>query len=93
MAYNHPNDEINEYIKHYDTNEKRVGYCKFALKKYKFENYKLSDNNIIPEDNIIQDQNLINDINNIINNNECNVNDFKNVLNSLSHDQLYYIGF
>lgn len=93
MAYNHPNSEINEYIEYYDSDEKRIDYCKFALGKYRFENYKLTDTNINPADHIIQDENIINRMCQIINNKECNVNEFKHVLNSLSPEELSYIGF
>lgn len=93
MSYNHSNDEINEYIQHYNTDEKRVDYCKFALDKYRFEKYKLTDTNINPNDRIIQDVDVINKMCQIINNKECSVDDFKHVLNSLSPEELCYIGF
>ena len=93
MSYNHPNNEINQYVEYYNTDEKRVNYCKFALDKYKFEKYKLTDTNINPDDHIIQNKDIINKMCKIINDDVCSIDDFKNVLNSLSPEELCYIGF
>ena len=93
MSYNHSNDEINDYIDYFNTDAKRIEYCVFALSKYKFENYKLTDNNINPNDRVIQNNNVINMITSIINSNECDEDTFKKVLNSLSPEELCYIGF
>ena len=83
---------LNDYLAEY-TPENRMGFMKLVLKKYSFENYKLRDNDIKFEDMIIQDQNIRKNVQNIINSGSCSVDQFKDVFNKLTLDQIYYIGF
>lgn len=83
---------LNDYLTQY-TPENRMGFMRLVLNKYRFENYKLSDNNIQFEDMIVQDNNVRNTVENILNSGQCTEDDFANVFNMLELDQIYYIGF
>jgi hypothetical protein len=83
---------FNEYNKNYDAHH-RIGFCNIALKKYKWEKYQISDNNIKQEDMIIQDNDTRQYIQSIINNNSCTVDEFRDIFTLLTIDQINYIGF
>lgn len=83
---------FNEYKNQY-TEEDRVSFCNIALKKFKFENYKLSDNNINDIDLIVTDQNTRKFMENIIQKNTCSENEFNELFKQLSMEQINYIGF
>jgi hypothetical protein len=70
-----------------------MGFCSLALRKYRFENYKLSDNDIKFEDRIVQDNDVRSQLEKIVEQDECSVDDFKSVFNSLTVDQITYIGY
>ena len=69
------------YITEY-TPENRLGFCKLARRKYRFENYKMSVRfeDIEPEDFIVQNVSTLTKIDKIIKNNICSVEDFTDVL-------------
>ena len=76
------------------TPEYRFGFCVLALNKYRFENYPIINNvEITPEDYIVNDSNVRNQIISVIKKEECTEDDFKNIFNILSMDQINYIGF
>ena len=83
---------LNQYLNGY-TPENRLGFCSLALRKYRFENYKLSDNDIKFEDRIVQDNDVRSKLEKIVEQGECSVDDFKSVFNSLTVDQITYIGY
>ena len=85
---------LNFYLENY-TPDNRLGFCKLAKRKYRFEKYKMSvkEEDILPEDRIVQDEETLELIDSIINSNECSVDNFKKVFNKLSEDQINYIGF
>lgn len=87
-------DLLNYYLENY-TPDNRLGFCKLAKRKYRFEKYKMSvkEKEILPEDRIVQDEETLELIDSIINSNECSIDDFKKVFNKLSEDQINYIGF
>ena len=82
------------YLENY-TPENRVGFCKLALRKYHFEKYSLrvKENDIAFEDRIVQDNETLKYLSNIANNKSCSVDEFNNVFNMLTLDQITYIGF
>lgn len=82
------------YIKEY-TPENRLGFCKLARRKYRFENYKMSVRfeDIEPEDFIVQNVSTLTKIDKILQKNQCSVDEFTDVFNDLSVDQINYIGF
>ena len=82
------------YLKHY-TADNRLGFCKLARRKYRFEKYKMSVRfeDIEPEDFIVQNSSTLAKIDQIIKNNKCSVEEFTNVFNDLSLDEINYIGF
>ena len=84
---------IQLYLNNY-TESDRLGFCKIAQNKYKFQNYKLSDNNVQEEDYIVdKDSNTGVYINSAIEKQECSKELFRVILNNLTLDQLYYIGY
>ena len=83
---------LNDYLTEY-TPENRMEFMKLVLKKYHFENYKISDNDIKYEDMIIQDKTIKNNVQEIINSGSCSIDQFKNIFNKLTLEQIYYIGF
>ncbi len=83
---------LNDYLNGY-TAENRLAFCEMSLRKYRFENYKLSDNYIHEEDLIVGDSDTRSSIESIINKGECSVDDFKNVFNLLTEEQIVYIGY
>ena len=85
-------DENNQLVPGY-TDSNRLGFCKLALRKYKFEKYKLNEHNIKPEDHIVQDNNIRSQLLEIVEKGECSVDDFKMVFDNLTVDQINYIGY
>lgn len=83
---------LNDYLNGYNA-ENRLAFCKLALRKFRFENYKLSDNVIHEEDLIVGDSDTRSSIGTIINNGYCSVDDFKNVFNLLTEEEIVYIGY
>ena len=83
---------MNKYLAAYNDND-RLEWCKIALKKYKFENYKLGDNNINPHDYIITDSDFRDYIIQIVNKEKCSIDEFKHIFSQLSIDNINYIGF
>lgn len=88
-------DALREYYLKEYTSENRLGFCKLARRKYRFENYKLSTRyeDIEPEDFIVQTVSTLTKIDKILQKNQCSVEDFTDVFNDLSVDQINYIGF
>ena len=88
-------DSLMEYYLNNYTPENRLGFCKLARRKYKFENYKMSVRfeDIEPEDFIVQNVNTLTKIDKIIQNKKCSEVDFINVFNDLTLEQINYIGF
>ena len=83
---------FNEYKNEY-TEKDRVSFCNIALEKFKFEKYKLSDNNINDIDLIVTDQNTRKFMETIIQKNTCSENEFNELFKQLSMEQINYIGF
>jgi|SaaInlStandDraft_5_1057022.scaffolds.fasta_scaffold05618_2 hypothetical protein len=84
---------IQSYLDNY-TSLNRLSFCQLAKKKYHFENYKLSNNNINDKDYIISyNSNVYKLINRSILKNECDVELFETILKELTLNQLYYIGY
>lgn len=85
---------LNQYIEGY-TPQNRIEFCKLALNKFRFEKYKLGNKHefIATEDRIVNDTNTRQNIQNIIDKNECSIDDFKSVFNMLTIDQIHYIGY
>jgi hypothetical protein len=93
MAFSQEKQDLyDSYINNY-TPENRLAFCQLALKKYRFEKYKLSENEINNDDLIVQDNYTRNCLHNIINYGECSVEDFYHIFDKLSIDQINYIGF
>lgn len=91
MSTEHIN-ELNHYLEEY-TPENRLGFMRIALNKYRFENHKLSSNDIPFEDMIVQNNMLRSEMESILNQGSCSEEEFTNVFSKLSLDQIYYIGF
>jgi hypothetical protein len=83
---------FNEYLEGY-TSQNRYQFCKLSITKYQFENYKFSDKNISSEDLIVKNTQVRAKIQSIINKGECSKEDFTNVFNMLTVDQINYIGY
>lgn len=83
---------LNQYLEGY-TPQYRYKFCEIALAKHHSENYKFSDKNISYEDLIVKDTHVRNNIQSIINKGECSIEDFTNVFNMLTVDQINYIGY
>jgi hypothetical protein len=88
-----------ELLQHYlnlYNDQSRLNFVKLALKKYRFENYKISNNNaeqiINNNDYIINNYHVRNILNNIVEKNYCSVSDFVNIFNNLTIEQISYIG-
>ena len=86
-------DLISEINEHYNQSHDYNVYLNFALNKYRFENYNsIKNQEIKPNDYIISDSNLRTTITNIINRNNIKKNEFNQILEKLTLDQLSYIG-
>jgi hypothetical protein len=80
------------YLSHYNTTD-MLNFCKIALNKHRFENYRMTGSADIHQDDMIVNDNNIRDyIQNIIIQNYCSDEDFKTVFGMLSVDDIYYIG-
>jgi hypothetical protein len=84
-------DLFKYYLTHYNEND-MIGFCKIALNKYRFENYRMNENNIQQDDMIIVDNNKRDFIKSIISQNSCSKEEFKKVFGMLSIDDIYTIG-
>ena len=86
-------DRLNEYLNGY-TPENRFRFMELCLKKHYSQNYSMkNDQTVLEEDYVVTDQNLRNNIQEVINKNECSVNDFTDIFNQLDVDQIDYIGY
>lgn len=86
-------DIITEINEHYDQSHDYNVYLNFALNKYRFENYNsIKNQEINPNDYIISDSNLRNTITNKLNQNNIKKDEFNQILEKLTLDQLSYIG-
>ena len=83
---------LKDYLTEYNDND-RLGFINIARKKYRFENYRMSDNNINPNDMIVSQPNICEMMDAILTKNFCSIEDFKNVFNELTLEQIYTIGF
>ena len=85
---------LTSYLTEY-TPENRMGFMNLVLNKYRFEKYKLSvnDHDIKFEDLIVQDQTIRDNAQMIIDSGSCSKDQFKEVFNMLTVDQINYIGF
>ena len=70
----------------------RVAICELILRKYRFERYKLSDTDIRKSDLIVTNNAVKNLCQNRINQNYCSQEQLFEIMNSLTIDQLTYIG-
>ena len=87
---------LQKYLNEY-TDENRFNFCKLALRKYRFEKYRMGSKNtgveIAPEDRIVNDNNVRALIQSVVDKGECSVEDFNTVFDALRVDQIEYIGF
>jgi hypothetical protein len=83
---------LNQFLEGY-TPQYRYKFCEIALAKHQSENYKFSDKNISSEDLIVKDTHVRYNIQSIINKGECSKEDFTNVFNMLTVNQINYIGY
>lgn len=85
---------LEEYITQY-TPENRLGFCKLVRRKYRLENYRLSVKfeDINPEDFIVQNPDTLVKADNAIRQGSCSEEEFKDIFNDLTEDQINYIGF
>ena len=83
---------LQEYIDGYN-DDNRFNFCKLALRKYRFEKYRMNSNNIAPEDYVIQNISTRNKIQNVINTGICSIENFTNIFNTLEIDDINYIGY
>lgn len=79
------------YLSHYNTND-MLGFCRIALNKHHFENYRMTDSNVHPNDMIVNDNNVRDYLQNIVDQGYCSDEEFKTVFGMLSVDDIYYIG-
>lgn len=91
-------DKNNKHISPGYTDKDRFNFCTLSLRKYRFEKYSMSKKvEIAPEDRIVNDKNVRSLIQSIVDKNietqKCSVEDFKSVFNSLTVDQIIYIGY
>lgn len=93
MASQQKQEIINEINSSYLNHNDFKGYLELALKKYKFENYGLRENQEIkPQDYIINDMNIRNIISNTLKAEQINKKTFNSILNQLTYEQMLYIG-
>jgi hypothetical protein len=85
---------LEEYITEY-TPENRLGFCKLVRKKYRFENYRMSVKfeDINSKDFIVQNPITLAKVDNVIMQGSCSKEEFKDIFNDLTKDQIIYIGF
>ena len=74
------------------TNESRVDFCKFLLQKHRMEKYSLKDNNIKEEDFILSDKGARELCNKCITENLATGEQIETILDTLSFDDLVYMG-
>lgn len=91
MSTEHMN-KLTRYLEQY-TPQNRLGFMRVALNKYRFENHKLSSNDIPFEDMIVQNNMLRSEMESILNQGSCSEDEFTSVFSKLTLDQIYYIGF
>ena len=90
------NNLINDYLTNYDEGN-MIGFCNIALNKYRFEKYKIRNLNRdkIDEDDYIVNRNhpVFNLMTQRVDEESCTPDQFRNILENLEIEQLYYIGF
>ena len=74
------------------TNESRVEYCEFLLKKHRVEKYSLKNNNIKEEDYVLSDKGARELCNKCITENLASREQIREILYTLSSDDLIYMG-
>lgn len=82
------------YLSEYSS-DNRFEFCKLALMKYNFHKYPISiaSCDIRTEDFIVHDEGIRLLLSDIIETGECSVDNFKNIFNKLSQEQIEFIGF
>ena len=89
---------LQDYLTNY-TDANRLGFMNLCLTKYQFHKYKLSVKNedIDDSDRIVQnteqDEHLREDIQEIVDSGACSKEDFTNIFNRLTQEQIDYIGY
>jgi len=84
---------LKQYVTTY-TPENRFGFCKLCLSKHRFELYSMKVKNEVSKDIfIVQNDDLRVYINNVIETNECSVEQLTHIFNNLNLEQIYYIGY
>jgi len=91
MSNQEKTDLIDHMLSIY-TPENRMGWCKLATIKYRFQNYRLSEHDIKPQDYIVQDQTTLEMINGQIRKKSCSNDELRNIMERFSVDDLIYIG-